>query len=60
MRLIRFIDPKLCETFKARSYDNTHYILRSARGHTLAVVPTADGNLPVEYTLSCPRFDSWQ
>lgn len=39
---------------------HTHYILRSARGHTLAVVPTADGNLPVEYTLSCPRFDSWQ
>ena len=60
VRLVRFIDPKLCETFKARSYVNTHYILRSARGHTLAVVPTADGNLPVEYTLSCPRFDSWQ
>ncbi|KAK0723361.1 hypothetical protein B0T26DRAFT_706259 [Lasiosphaeria miniovina] len=60
VRLLRFIDHKLYDTFKARSYVNRHYTLRSARGHTLAVIPTADGKLPAEHTLSCPRFDSWQ
>jgi len=60
VRLMRYIDPKLYETFKARSYTNQYYTLRSARGHTLAVIPTADGALPVEHTLTCPRYDSWR
>ncbi|XTI86832.1 FAD/NAD(P)-binding domain-containing protein [Cenococcum geophilum] len=60
VRLLKFIDPKLYEIFKARGYINEHYTFKTARGHTLAVTPTRDNRYPVEYTISCPRYGLWK
>lgn len=55
VRLLAYIDPKLCDIFKARGYVNKAYTFRTARGHTLAITPTADAKLPEEGSVSCPR-----
>jgi len=60
VRLLNHIDPKLYEIFKARGYVSETYVFKSARGHTLAVVPTNDNKSPVEYSISCPRFGLWE
>ncbi|KAK0701280.1 hypothetical protein B0H67DRAFT_500654 [Lasiosphaeris hirsuta] len=60
MRLLKYVDTKLYDKFKARSYVNRHFTFMSARGHTLGLVPAGDDKLPVEYTVSCPRYDSWR
>ncbi len=59
--MLKYIDLRLYDIFKARSYVNEHYTFKSARGHAIAVMPTNDTKgPPEEYTISCPRYDSWK
>ena len=55
VRLLKHIDDRLYELFKAQGYVNHSYTFKTARGHTLAVTSTGDTGLPEEYTISCPR-----
>ena len=60
VRLLKYIDTKLYETFKARGYVSETYTFKTARGHTLAVMSTGDKRSPEEYTISCPRYGLWK
>jgi 2-polyprenyl-6-methoxyphenol hydroxylase-like FAD-dependent oxidoreductase len=60
MRLLRYIDGRLYEIFKSRGYINEAYTFKTARGHTLAVMSTADKEYPDEYSVSCPRYALWR
>ena len=55
LRLLRYIDNRLYNLFKARGYVNHSYTFKRARGHTIAVTSTGDRGSPEEYTISCPR-----
>lgn len=59
VRLLRYVDARLHDIFVTRGYLNEHYTYRSARGHTLAVVPASYEKHPVDHTITCPRYDSW-
>lgn len=60
MRLLKYIDTRLYEIFKARGYVSQSYMFKTARGHTLAVTSTGDKKSPEEYTISCPRHSLWE
>ncbi|KAK0627936.1 hypothetical protein B0T14DRAFT_493933 [Immersiella caudata] len=64
VRLLRYVDEELCREFKAKSYANEHYTFRSARGHTIAVLPAGDHGdqdpATAECTISCPRYEAWK
>lgn len=60
MRLIKRIDTRLYELFKARGYLNQHHTFRSARGHKLGMVPARDFEDPPEYTVTHPRYWFWK
>ena len=55
VRLLKYIDKRLYNLFKAQGYVNHSYTFKTARGHTLAVTSTGDKGSPEEYTISCPR-----
>lgn len=55
VRLLKYIDNRLYNLFKAQGYVNHSYTFKTARGHTLAVNSTGDRGCPEEYTISCPR-----
>lgn len=60
LRLLKYIDSRLYESFKARGYVSQNYTFKTARGHTLAVTSTGDKGSPEEYTISCPRYGLWE
>lgn len=60
VRLLKSIDSELYEIFRARGYVSETYTFKTARGQTLAVLPTHDGKLPREYSISCPRYELWK
>lgn len=60
IRLLYRISPKLHGLFKSRGFENRAFTIRSARGHTLAKIPTDDGGSPTEYSVSCPRWVLWE
>lgn len=60
VRLLKYINTKLYETFKVRGYVSESYTFKTARGHTLAVMSTGDKRSPEEYTISCPRYGLWK
>ena len=60
VRLLKYIDTRLYELFKAQGYVSQAYTFKTARGHTLAVTLTGDKRSPEEYTISCPRYGLWQ
>ena len=60
VRLLKYIDVRLYEVFKARGYVSQTYRFKTARGHTLAVTSTGDKGFPKEYTISCPRYALWK
>ncbi|RYO85715.1 hypothetical protein DL766_008976 [Monosporascus sp. MC13-8B] len=60
IRLLRYIDTRLYDIFKARGYKNESYTFKTARGHRIAVTSTGDNACPQEYTVSCPRYGLWE
>lgn len=60
VRLLKSIDSELYQVFKARGCVSETYTFKTARGQTLAVLPTHDGKLPREYSISCPRYELWK
>ena len=56
IRLLKYIDDRLYNLFKARGYENESYTFKTARGHRIAVTSTSDKGCPQEYTVSCPRY----
>ena len=60
VRLLKYIDTRLYEIFKARGYVSQTYKFKTARGHTLAVTSTGDNGSTEEYTISCPRYGLWE
>ncbi|PPJ52665.1 hypothetical protein CBER1_10890 [Cercospora berteroae] len=60
IRLLRRISPHLHSLFKSRGFENHAFTIASARGHTIARIPTDDGNFPQEYPISCPRWVLWE
>ncbi|CAI6285632.1 unnamed protein product [Periconia digitata] len=60
VRLIKQIDQKLYDLFKTRGYCNENYTFKTARGHTIGVVPVVDFQDPPEYTVCLPRYSFWK
>jgi 2-polyprenyl-6-methoxyphenol hydroxylase-like FAD-dependent oxidoreductase len=60
VRLLKYIDTELYETFKMRGYVSKTYKFKTARGHNLAVMSAGDGRSPEEFTISCPRYSLWR
>lgn len=61
IKILQQIDPELYTLFKSQGFENHAFTIRSARGHTLAKLPTtttattATDDQKEEYAISCPH-----
>lgn len=62
IKILQQIDPELYTLFKSQGFENHAFTIRSARGHTLAKLPTttttattATADQKEEYAISCPH-----
>lgn len=61
IKILQQIDPELYTLFKSQGFENHTFTIRSARGHTLAKLPTttaattATVDQKEEYAISCPH-----
>lgn len=61
IKILQQIDPELYTLFKSQGFENHAFTIRSARGHTLAKLPTtttattATVDQKEEYAISCPH-----
>lgn len=61
IKILQQIDPELYTLFKSQGFENHAFTIRSARGHTLAKLPTTTTAITAtvdqkeEYAISCPH-----